>query len=86
LKLSWDSERPASSNLALGKRKSPLRKYLAKRTGGGSYLSLRRNLNRQAEAALWTEASSLHRIQSWDNNLGLFSLKIAVELARAFLM
>jgi hypothetical protein len=36
--------------------------------------------------AVWTAAFSLYRNQSWDDNLDLFGLKIASDLARAFWM
>jgi hypothetical protein len=37
------------------------------------------------EAAAWTLEASLYRNQSWDVNPDLFSIKIARDLARAFL-
>jgi hypothetical protein len=37
------------------------------------------------EAAAWTSESSLYRNQSWDDNPDLFGIKIARDIARAFL-
>jgi hypothetical protein len=53
---------------------------------GGKLSSAFANLDSQTEAMVGTGAMSLQGNQSWDDNGDLFSLKIAKEFARAFLM
>jgi hypothetical protein len=45
--------------------------------GGGPSLCLCRYLKSWTEATVWPSALSLYKNQSWDNSLGLFSLKIS---------
>jgi hypothetical protein len=76
LKLYWDNERLASSDFTPRQRKKVWGNI--RQTGRvGKHLAANCHLNSWTEAALWTGASSLHRNQSWDDNM---------DLARVFLM
>jgi hypothetical protein len=76
---------PALISLSYGE-KSLLGQYLPNSPGGGSSLCLCHHLKSLTESSVWPSALSLYKNQSWDNSLGLFSLKISWELARVFLM
>ncbi len=87
LMFSWDNEIPTSSVFTFWQAKiSPLWQYLANRAAGGLSLCLRLYLKSWTEGAMQTAKSYLYRNPSRDDSLGLFSLKIGRDLARALLM
>ncbi len=84
--LSWNSKRPASSASLLERENSSLEWYPVNRVGArlSWCFSPPGNLGQRWQCGL--HELTQDRNQSWNDNLGLFCLKIARDFAKAFFM
>jgi hypothetical protein len=86
LKLTWDNEMPASSDFTFLWRKKSDGAICGEPSGWRTVFMSLPPFEVWTESSVWPSSLSLYKNQSWDNSLGLFSLKMSWELARVLLM